>query len=990
MREFWCCAVIISLLAFGCDGSNKATDEDLADKPACSDGIDNDADGMTDFPDDLSCSSAGGLSEDGSPAPQCSDGRDNDGDGKTDYPADPGCFVPQADDETDNCPDGDGCPQCANGQDDDQNGAADYPADPACESAADATEFLNVADACGAGLKIKQLPADGTDLGTLEMASRSMIVSPCGGGLGAAAIAYVVHLTSPKVLVATTDLPGTVADTVIDIRGQMFMQPSSELACNADISTTNNKSTVAKSLPAGVYYIIVQGQNPSALGAYQLRVDRLNGEGTTCTGQDDCGPGLCCRVPHGQTAMVCAKAVCNDGLDDDGDGKIDYPNDPGCATTEDDSETDTCPGAGCPECGDGIDNDSDTKIDYPLDTTCKAAADSSESCATTEGVIALTSPITTGTTAMAANDYQPTCALSTGTGKDHTYRLDIPAVQSLALNVTGFDTVTALLGSTCSGTALACSDPPLMTVGALAAGTYYFVVDAYSSGSGAYTLTTSGVLANGAACDAHPLTQSGALTCGSGYACKGTTGAKTCQVAQCNDTMDNNGNGKVDYPADPGCTSPSDDTETTVCPGAQCPVCSNGIDDDMDGMTDYPADSACIAASSANEACVSVDPVAPVTMAATTATTVGAANDTRNSCSLSTGAAPDVHHQLDLPAMSTVTIGMSNKTPAGWDATMALLGATCSGTAIQCEDAAPETITRTNLAAGRYYVVVDGRSNAAGAYTLNVSGKIANGGSCEVPLAQSGALACDTGYTCKGATGSKTCQKAQCSDGLDNNNAGGIDYPFDPGCASPADDTETTVCPGASCPTCANGTDDDTDTLTDFPTDFGCSAASAGSEVFCAGEPDSGMTPITTLTTAGTLAGKADNYDQTCQPLTGNDMAFALQLPVPVASLVIDTDSSTAIDDTVVSLKDASCGVELGCDDDAGGGFLSKLTVTNVRAGNYAIQVDGYDTMNNGAFVLKVQGTVAAQTSCTSPLFAANVLVCPTGTTCTGTPKKCQ
>jgi hypothetical protein len=35
-----------------------------------------------------------------------------------------------------------------------------------------------------------------------------------------------------------------------------------------------------------------------------------------------------------------------------------------------------------------------------------------------------------------------------------------------------------------------------------------------------------------------------------------------------------------------------------------------------------------------------------------------------------------------------------------------------------------------------------------------------------------------------------------------------------------------------------------------------------------------------------------------------------------------------------------------------------------------------------------VKGTVAAQTACTSPLFAAGVLACPTGTTCTG--GKCQ
>ncbi len=37
---------------------------------------------------------------------------------------------------------------------------------------------------------------------------------------------------------------------------------------------------------------------------------------------------------------------CFDGLDNDGDGKIDYPNDPGCSSPNDDDETDSSPGGG--------------------------------------------------------------------------------------------------------------------------------------------------------------------------------------------------------------------------------------------------------------------------------------------------------------------------------------------------------------------------------------------------------------------------------------------------------------------------------------------------------------------------------------------------------------------------------------------------------------------------------------------------------------------
>lgn len=61
--------------------------------PACSNGIDDDGDGLTDYPSDPDCQSAAGTSEASpppAPKPACSDGQDNDGDGLTDL-RDPGC-----------------------------------------------------------------------------------------------------------------------------------------------------------------------------------------------------------------------------------------------------------------------------------------------------------------------------------------------------------------------------------------------------------------------------------------------------------------------------------------------------------------------------------------------------------------------------------------------------------------------------------------------------------------------------------------------------------------------------------------------------------------------------------------------------------------------------------------------------------------------------------------------------------------------------------
>ncbi len=306
---------------------------------------------------------------------------------------------------------------------------------------------------------------------------------------------------------------------------------------------------------------------------------------------------------------------------------------------------------------------------------------------------------------------------------------------------------------------------------------------------------------------------------------------------------------------------------------------------------------------------------------------------------------------------------------------------------LQCQDFGP--IHMTNVAAGTYFYVVDGYSTATGAYTIAISGKIQNGASCEGALAQAGALTCGPGYACKGTMGSRVCGPALCGDGIDNDGDGKIDYPFDPGCDSAADDTEANP---TTLPVCADGMDNDTDSQTDWPADYGCIAASSTSEVFCATETNP-TTLITGSVTMGTTVGLTNNFaSSTCQSNSaGPDIAYGLSLPVPVQTLVLDTNNASY--DTVIAVKDAQCAVDVGCDDDAGDPTTqSKLTMSNVNPGNYAVIVDGYNG-TSGTFTLTIKGTVAPQTACSSPLFSGGVnamLSCPSGTTCMGTPAKCQ
>ena len=64
----------------------------IARAPVCLDGIDNDGDGLIDFPADLGCRRADSDRED----PQCDDDIDNDGDGQIDWDGGAGGGTPDA------------------------------------------------------------------------------------------------------------------------------------------------------------------------------------------------------------------------------------------------------------------------------------------------------------------------------------------------------------------------------------------------------------------------------------------------------------------------------------------------------------------------------------------------------------------------------------------------------------------------------------------------------------------------------------------------------------------------------------------------------------------------------------------------------------------------------------------------------------------------------------------------------------------------------
>jgi hypothetical protein len=731
-----------------------------------------------------------------------------------------------------------------------------------------------------------------------------------------------------------------------------------------------------------------------------LHVELSSGQGVACTGQQDCGSGLVCRVPLGDSALTCQPPMCSDGVDDDGDGKLDFPDDPGCTGPDDNDETDDCPsGPNCPACANGIDDDGDGFTDYPADPGCSSAATNTESCdGERDPILAITGPTTVATLVGAHDDQHPTCTTQTG-GVDVLLAVTVPALTSLHVDDLGStvsDTTMSLLTSTCGSPVLACNDDTgssllsSIDVGALAAGTYIVAVDAYNGAvtPAAFNVHFSGELTAGASCDPAN-TMGGALVCPTGTTCTDdpdAPGHLICLGPPCHDGRDNDGDGKIDYPEDPGCSSPDDTDETDDCPnGPTCPACSNGLDDDGDGFIDYPNDPSCTAASGGSESCNGEeDPVLSIVGPTTNGTLIGAHDDHTPTCAGGIGG-PDVMLTVNLPALSTLHLDTNGS--AILDTVLSLLPATCAEPSLACDDDDGDgnlsSIDITNTAAGTYVIAVDAFSSTTtpNTFELNLLGEFVSGASCENTLG--GALVCPTGTACMGTPGSRHCLGAfACNDGIDNDGDGKTDYPNDPGCTSPTDNDETDTCPsGPTCPVCGNGIDDDGDGFIDYPNDPSCASASGNSES-CPGEEDP-IVAVVGPTTNGTLVGSHDDHMPSCAFGTGGgDVMFTIKVPA-LTTLHLDTNGS-AISDTVLSLLPATCAEpSLACDDDTGDGNLSLINFPNVAAGSYVIVVDAYSsTITPDTFKLNVSGMLALGAPCDAAHNLGGALTCNTGTTC--------
>ena len=519
----------------GCDanGDLEAPDPQYA---ACGDSVDNDGDGAIDL-EDPGCADPSDEDEYNVPIAACRDGIDNDGDGRIDFPRDPGCMVSLDDDEADDCPGGASCPACADAEDGDGDGLTDYPDDLGCSSAADDDEYNADPTVCGASVALQPMPPGDVVDGFLESSPNALISGECGGA-GSEAV-FLLEVDRPTALVATTDFAETALDTVLYLRSEC-RESDTELSCNDDAGEGTASTLSIDHVDPGEYYLVVDSRTPGVSGAFRLQVDRYLAEGVACDPDDatfTCAAGLLCRLnTAGDTEETCRLPRCADDLDDDGDGKAGYPDDPGCDALDDNDEADDCPGGpGCPECGNGADDadPEDALVDYPDDLGCDSASDMSEQdCTDSDPVVVISGPVTTGDTSGATHDGDPSCTTN-GDAPEIAHQLVVPGeLASLSVTTNGtydgsgevFDTVVTIRQGECTGAPLACHDgldDSVIDHSDVPAGVYFIFVDGWQTDDlGPYILNVSGVIKTGQPCNAGQVS-AGLFSCQGGGACTG-------------------------------------------------------------------------------------------------------------------------------------------------------------------------------------------------------------------------------------------------------------------------------------------------------------------------------------------------------------------------------------------------------------------------------------------------------------------------------------
>jgi hypothetical protein len=289
----------------------------------------------------------------------------------------------------------------------------------------------------------------------------------------------------------------------IETSGQLMYVVAHDGCVATTLPATCAYATVTGPLSRDARILVLNSNNASSDTYVGITTASL-GVGALC---DPTSTTLTCATnrcwDNGASEFRCAATACSDGVDNDGDGKIDYPADPGCNSYASDDETDPMPPS---TCSDSIDNDTSGSIDWLGDRSCFAASANTEGFCRGASVAAdltgMSLPImVAGTTSGGSTVINAYCSYSSS--PELAYSWTVPEagryrVQMQALASGFVPTLNVWKGGACSGAPLSCtydywSYRPSAEFDAAAGDVMALVADGYNGRSGPFTLTITRV-----------------------------------------------------------------------------------------------------------------------------------------------------------------------------------------------------------------------------------------------------------------------------------------------------------------------------------------------------------------------------------------------------------------------------------------------------------------------------------------------------------------
>ena len=254
-------------------------------------------------------------------------------------------------------------------------------------------------------------------------------------------------------------------------------------------------------------------------------------------------------------------------------------------------------------------------------------------------------------------------------------------------------------------------------------------------------------------------------------------------LPQCWDSVDNDGDGIIDFPFDPGCISASDNSEIDT----GVTECIDGLDNDNNGIIDFPWDPGCYAAGDDDE---STDPNNKAQCWDQTDNDADSIIDFPFDPGCYAAGDDDEYNN----GLTDCSDGIDNDGDGKIDYPLDL---ECWSAYDDDESMDPECMDERDNDA-------DGKIDYAGK-TINAT-FYQKDPQCTSPFDPTESVP----------------PLPQCSDTIDNDHDNKTDYPNDPGCVNVGDNNETDP---SDLPECADGDDNDNDGDIDYPDDDDCESA---------------------------------------------------------------------------------------------------------------------------------------------------------------------